>query len=237
MKEIVNFNVDEISPQRDRILNLIGVPAGAKISEGIETAMLQALNHFNTLAKPTALWKEITISEFRNVFYGDGKNEIEVALKLIYPKAARLALFALTMGADISSETGRFFSENDFPVASLLDAAASIAADNSVAMIEDQYCNFLNQHVGRNGFVVLGYSPGYCGWDISGQKKLFQYLQPEKIGITLNDSYLMTPLKSVTGVLVYGEKEIHIFENKFRYCRDCRDRTCVERMNKLIGEG
>jgi hypothetical protein len=82
--------------------------------------------------------------------------------------------------------------------------------------------------------VVLGYSPGYCGWHISGQKKLFAYLHPERIGITLNNSYLMTPLKSVTGVLVAGPPEIHRFKPDFPFCRHCRTYSCLERFKHLV---
>ena len=57
---------------------------------------------------------------------------------------------------------------------------------------------------------VLRYSPGYCGWHVSGQINLFNTLTPEKIGITLGESCLMNPLKSVSGVLVAGPPNIHI---------------------------
>jgi hypothetical protein len=81
---------------------------------------------------------------------------------------------------------------------------------------------------------VLSYSPGYCGWDISAQKKLFAYLQPKNIGIRLNDSYLMTPLKSVSGVLIDGKKEIHIFQNNFDFCESCKTHSCRERIKRVI---
>ena len=65
------------------------------------------------------------------------------------------------------------------------------------------------------GIGVLRYSPGYCGWHISGQRRLFAHLRPERIGITLHDSYLMEPLKSVSGVLIAGAKEIHAFADTY----------------------
>lgn len=61
-----------------------------------------------------------------------------------------------------------------------------------------------------------------------------EYLQPEKIGISLNDNFLMSPIKSVTGVLVDGKKEIHIFETNFLFCSSCKHHSCSERMKKLL---
>ncbi|MFC2139746.1 vitamin B12 dependent-methionine synthase activation domain-containing protein [Bacteroidota bacterium] len=138
------------------------------------------------------------------------------------------------MGDEVSVEIKKAFESNDFPVGSLLDAAASVAADNAVTKIEDMYYDKLKEGSANSGNVVLSYSPGYCGWHISGQKKIFEFMKPSQIGISLNESFLMTPIKSVTGVLVGGKREIHIFDAKFKYCRDCRDKSCRERIKSIL---
>jgi len=83
------------------------------------------------------------------------------------------------------------------------------------------------------GAAVLGYSPGYCGWHISGQRRLFERLGPGEIGISLNDSCLMRPLKSVSGVLVAGAAPIHRFRPEFTCCAECATRLCVPRMRSV----
>ena len=46
------------------------------------------------------------------------------------------------------------------------------------------------------------YSPGFGDYDLSNQKGLFSVLAPEKnAGITLNDSLIMSPEKSVTALI------------------------------------
>ena len=82
--------------------------------------------------------------------------------------------------------------------------------------------------------MALSYSPGYCGWNIDAQKKLFSFLKPQQIGISLNESCLMTPLKSVTGVLVYGNKSIHQFDNSFSFCFNCKVQSCIERIERIL---
>ena len=74
------------------------------------------------------------------------------------------------------------------------------------------------------------YSPGYCGWHITAQRKLFAALQPAAIGVSLNASCLMEPLKSVSGVILAGPPAIHEFEAGFPFCRQCRDRSCGARL-------
>ena len=47
------------------------------------------------------------------------------------------------------------------------------------------------------------FSPGYGDLDISVQKEIFKILSPEKnIGVSLTDSMLMTPTKSVTAIMI-----------------------------------
>jgi hypothetical protein len=117
----------------------------------------------------------------------------------------------------------------------MLDSVASMAADKSVEILEAfLYNNLSKRNLTKNGSIVLGYSPGYCGWDLSGQKKLFQHLNPCEIGITINESFLMSPLKSVSGVLVHGDKKIHVFESSFTFCSYCKNQTCHDRIEKII---
>jgi cobalamin-dependent methionine synthase I len=83
---------------------------------------------------------------------------------------------------------------------------------------------------------LLRYSPGYCGWHVSGQRALFDVLRPEEIGITLRESFLMEPLKSISGVIVGGPAEIHSFENSYPFCADCEDRSCRKRIQSIMAE-
>jgi len=76
----------------------------------------------------------------------------------------------------------------------------------------------------------MRFSPGYCGWNVKGQKQLFEYLHPEEVGITLGESFLMTPLKSISGVLVAGQPDIFEFEDSYPFCKNCSSRTCRERI-------
>jgi cobalamin-dependent methionine synthase I len=85
----------------------------------------------------------------------------------------------------------------------MLDAVASTAAEMAADAVERNYLKRLRvENQEANSTAVLRYSPGYCGWHVSGQKKLFEFLQPAEIGITLLESFLMTPLKSISGVLL-----------------------------------
>jgi hypothetical protein len=53
--------------------------------------------------------------------------------------------------------------------------------------------------------VTTIYSPGYCQWDVSEQRKLFSFFDDNICGITLHDSALMSPIKSMSGIIGIGK--------------------------------
>ena len=80
---------------------------------------------------------------------------------------------------------------------------------------------------------ALRYSPGYCGWHVSGQRALFAALRPAEIGLALRESCLMDPLKSISGVLVSGAPRIHDFVDDYPFCAECAERACRDRIASL----
>ena len=199
-------------------------PSG-RVAELIRSAM----DDFTRLSKPVGLVQSISLDEFAAIHRGEGRNEPETPLGKIFPSADELALFVVTLGPAVSKRIGELFRENDFAVGYALDAVASAGADGLADRVEECFGGLSADPLLRH----LRYSPGYCGWHISGQKKLFEVLRPEDIGVTLNDSYLMQPLKSVSGVIVSGRKEIHLFKSDYPFCTECATGSCRERF-KLV---
>ena len=237
MTPVVQLNRSDILPGREAVLRFQGMAEGATVQGQVAALLTEALDIFNKTCEPMGIIEELSTNEFREIFRGEGENNRDTPLDHIFPQADALALFALTVGGEVSRRIEDLFAENDFALGSMLDAVASLSADKAVEVCEASFLHDLVQRgLARPDHRALSYSPGYCGWHLTGQKKLFQYLQPEKIGITLNDSCLMTPLKSVTGVLAAGRKDIHLFETNYTFCRDCRTYSCRQRMKKLMDE-
>ena len=67
------------------------------------------------------------------------------------------------------------------------------------------------------------YSPGYCEWSVAEQQKLFSLLPENFCGISLSDSSLMTPIKSVSGIIGIGKD----LKQKGYQCNWCNDQNCI----------
>jgi hypothetical protein len=231
----VRLTLDEITPQREAVLASVGILRGLPVPDHIARLYDQALERFRALAVPVGITAEIGTEEFDEVFRGEGRNAGETPLEEIYPRADRLVLFATTLGPAVSEAIAEGFETREFALAAMLDAAASDGADRAAEALERRVEVDLRAggwdapHGG-----VLRYSPGYCGWHVTGQKRLFASLEPERIGLTLTPSCLMQPLKSVSGVIVAGPAEIHRFAPTYTFCSTCETYDCRDRLRALV---
>jgi hypothetical protein len=232
MTQTVKFSTDEATPNRASVLDHQGIPATAALRPAVDELLKLALALLAETAAPVGIVRDLTAAEFEVVYYGEGRNEPRTPVGEIMGRAQRLALFAVTLGPRVSQEIARRFNGHEAAIGALLDSAASAAADQLAEHAERRFRATLARD-GAATAAVLRYSPGYCGWHISGQKKLFELLRPDQIGITLRESFLMEPLKSVSGVILAGPADMHDFPMSYPFCRECRARSCRERIRAL----
>jgi hypothetical protein len=230
MNEIIRIPPADILPDLEALLKTQKMDSSHPIRQEIRVQALQALALFGELAEPCALMMRIGRDEFVPIYEGLGRNDSPGPIERVYQQAQDMALFAGTIGSRICEKIAKLFRSNEFVVGNFLDAAASEGTDRISHLLEDRFSSLLsNENRIMSHDKVLAYSPGYCGWHISAQKALFAVLRPEQIGISLRDSFLMEPLKSISGVVVAGPAEIHRFEGVYPFCSVCRSQTCRAR--------
>jgi hypothetical protein len=230
MTEILTFTVAEAEPDRGDVLANQGIPAGRMLPETIQNVYLAARGLFARIVRPIGMLAEISSDDFAVLYAGEGQNEPATPVGEIFRRADHLALYAATVGRPVSDGIDECFRSKDFALGAMLDSFASASADKLGELIQSRFLRMLSNG-GRiaSGVQALRYSPGYCGWHISGQRKLFASLKPEQIGITLRESFLMQPLKSVSGVVIVGLPGIHAIEDTYPFCERCKTHGCRER--------
>lgn len=231
MSKIHRFEAAAIQPGRNEVFAALKLPVG---TDKYDLWFHEALKSFALQATPSAIVQEITIDEFRAILEGEGDNEHAIPIQDILPEARVIALYAATVGEELSEAIGRMFQSGDEVRALFLDAVASNAAEALTQSLKAEVLKGWKAAgtVARDSFIET-YSPGYCGWHVSGQRKLFARLKPEQIGIRLNESCLMHPLKSVSGALIAGKKELFLTEDVYPFCAACAHRTCEERKRRM----
>ncbi len=235
MREIVRFAKGEAVPEAREVLSAQGLPEGDALAPRLHRLLDEAMRTAVALVEPRAVCEELSAERFASVLAPLDIPGDDLVVGRVYPRAQGLALFVATLGEPLPARIRQLFDEDALAEAWMLDAVASAGADLLADRLAERYRQVLVER-GMDQVRVLPYSPGYCGWPTRGQRPLFDALRPEGIGVTLNDSCLMSPIKTVSGVLVAGPGEVHKFRPSFPFCDDCQTHECGRRMASVLGK-
>lgn len=140
-----------------------------------------------------------------------------------FKKTEYFAILLATIGSQAEALSKEFINHNDLLMGYSMDIASSELVEKTIALVELK----LDETVRKLDLGTTNrYSPGYCGWDVSDQHKLFSFLPDNFCGITLNNSAMMIPIKSVSAMVGIGknavkeEYECEICDIDFCYKRD-----------------
>jgi hypothetical protein len=113
--------------------------------------------------------------------------------------AERFAVFLATLGPAFDAWSRGYFETGDPFRGFVADAIGSVAVEAAVDRIVEK----IAAEAGADG-VTNRVSPGYCGWDVADQHRLFRCFPEGFLGVRLTEAALMVPLKSVSGVVGIG---------------------------------
>ena len=235
-RRIVSIETSAVVPAVTTVLRSQGIPPDVTPNWRTMALVEEATELFRSLARPAGVWASISFSEFEELFAGDGFNAPATPVDATARQADELAMFAVTVGPELPSAIEDLFERQEPALASMLDGYASEGVELVADQLERVYVEWLAaENRLEEGSGTLRYSPGYCGWHVSGQRRLFRYLGPEDVGISLRESCLMQPLKSISGVIIAGRRAIFDFENTFDFCEECSTWTCRDRISAVLG--
>lgn len=145
-------------------------------------------------------------------------------------KSTQAALFVATIGPAMEEWSRRLLKGDDPALGYIADVAASAAAESVTNTLHDHIQNKM-QSLGLN--ITNRYSPGYCNWSVAEQQMLFSLLPSNFCGVTLSESSLMHPIKSVSGVIGIGP------DVKWRdyICDRCGVKDCTYRATRAVATG
>lgn len=132
---------------------------------------------------------------------GEERFRIGTILAKSFTAATHCVVFAATAGIEFDRWMHGEEVAGDILQQFIVDAIGSEIAEATVRFAVDDVAAHATQ---RQMHCGNPYSPGYCGWNIVEQHQLFRLLPSNPCGIRLNASGLMTPIKSVSGIVPLG---------------------------------
>jgi len=215
------------------LARFLGARRGQEFSSSLKASVQSLKARISKMVEPKILFETFRVRDISK-----GGVRLENNCFLTSPKLAKTlkkskktVCFLATIGNRIEKEINQLFKQNSLARAYTLDAMGSAAVENIVEQFQSQ---MREKTKTRGETVTLRFSPGYCDWHVTEQKKLFHLVDSKRIGIELTDSCLMKPRKSISGVFGVqpeGEKS-QTFHSP---CTECKKTNCRERREPTTG--
>ncbi len=139
--------------------------------------------------------------------------------------SSAIAAFVVTIGRELEAKARAMMDEGQSLEGYVLDTVGSIAVEAVADVLESR----ISEVAAEDGFNITNrYSPGYCTWTTGEQQALFSLFPEDPAGVTLSKSSLMSPIKSVSGIIGLGDD----VEHRQYMCDICTMETCHMKLTK-----
>lgn len=225
-----DFNFEEVELTTEELIIAMGYSI-KNVPDYIKDPVTQTVQLLKSHSKPKGGFviladNKITIE--RDCFYINNTciNSDKIITRY-FKNTEYFAILLATIGNQAETLSREFIDQNDLLMGYSLNIASSELVEKTIALIELKLDETVNKF---NLGTTNRYSPGYCGWDVGDQHKLFSFLPTNFCGITLNDSAMMIPIKSVSAVVGIGKNAV-----KVEYeCEICNIDFCYKRDRKKL---
>ena len=142
---------------------------------------------------------------------------------------SHFAAFVVTAGMEFDEYCNRLKAEGDIVSEFIAYSIGTEIAEAVVRYVSDKIAAEASD-------ISMGYthsySPGYCSWHVREQENLFKIMPEKPCGITLNESNLMFPEKSVSGIIGLGAN----VKATAHSCAICGMVTCYKRKKEVVSK-
>jgi len=183
-----------------RIEDLLG-PLGYTDSSGVKPSIMDQIvsetERCIDVMTGKAIYRRCEFSHGRGAIEVDGKSIEDETLQSSLEGASALAVAVCTVGPKIDEIVSECFDRGDYFTGMIADVVGARAVED----VAHKCVNLICADAGELALSVSGrISPGYGKWDTSGQRPLFELLDPSPIGVSLNEHCMMEPKKSISFV-------------------------------------
>lgn len=206
--------------ERNQVLQYLGYRGGG-VSASVEEALARCSAALMAAAKPRVIWRLYPLTGDA-VLGGTGFALQGQDIRALLRDCREVILLAATLGSEVERLIRRA-QVSDMADAVILDACGSAAIEN----VCDNLCTDLADAFAPR-CLTDRFSPGYGDMPLSQQADLFAALDvTRRIGVSLSESGLMLPQKSVTALVGVADQPQPM---RHRGCAACQlFETCAFR--------
>lgn len=139
-----------------------------------------------------------------------------------FKNMTNVAIFVCSAGKEVSDRAEQLSRQGDLVEGYLVDVLGSVIVEKAMDKVQGDLYGVMKKKAWQ---ISNRYSPGYCDWSVKEQEKLFSFFPENFCHVRLSDSCLMTPVKSVSGMIAIGE-EVRFHKH---VCHSCNSINCLYR--------
>lgn len=216
----LELSVKDLSIDRTCIYNTLGY-GDATPDEYINSIIEEWIHKAEREVKTQFYYKKFNCSILNNqVIVNHIGFHTEFIISKLIRNSEEVAVFVATAGPIFQEWMNKASREKDVMNLFLLDAIGTVLVETTGDYMENILQKDIADLKHTNRF-----SPGYCNWDIKEQHKLFSLLPKGICNISLSNTCLMQPEKSISGIIGIGENVI----TKKYGCSICKQKNCKTR--------
>jgi len=204
-KKTFEFDFSDLKLTVDQIESHMGYKSGES-HETIAELISELLGEAGSISSIRAEYKIFNNVHFNNdsksVSIGDTVFDIRKIIFGQMKKSDSIAIFLCTAGPELGKRSREAMRDGDLLKGYVYDVIGSEVVEAAADLMQDE----LEASIRGSGKGITNrFSPGYCGWEVIEQHKLFAFLPYNFCGIRLTPSALMDPVKSISGFIGIGE--------------------------------
>lgn len=215
------YSIADIEVSPEEVYKMARMDEGMFLYSDLINSEIKRLQQFNSVKGQTLFLENIEVTP-GHIKVDDIEFNVGKQVSHYLRSATSGVLFICTAGPEISSRSQELMAKGDLVEGFLLDTLGSIIVEKAMDKIQAEVTEAFRK---ENKSCSNRYSPGYCEWSVGEQTKLFSFFPNNTCGIALSDSCLMSPVKSVSGIVGIGEN-IKFLAYK---CDSCNNLNCVYR--------
>lgn len=174
-----------------------------KVDEQTLQLIRESFEQLEAISRPDCIWRILELQAFGNGELQIGNMKVQSShLEKNLKGCSQVILFGTTLGTAV---------DRQIHTCEIVDIARAVVLQACAAAFLEEYCDEMQGRIAEKMakeqlYLRPRFSPGYGDFSIMHQRQILQMLDAaKKIGLTMTESYMLTPTKSVTAVIGVSE--------------------------------
>ena len=218
-----------VDVEESEFLRLLGYPKGHVPSERAIELLAWARGQYAEWGRPFIYQRRAKIRKEAGTLVIDGEEFRSENLQHLLADATHVALVAVSAGGGCEERAGRLWKESKPDEYYFMEVFGSAVVERLVALANSRICELAAQ----SGEIALPhYSPGYTGWDVADQNRLFDLIahgmsRPYPEPLSVMPSGMLRPRKSLLAIVGIAPRPLHYLPGQHRTpCQSCSFAPC-----------